>query len=480
MVGSVTRPARPVPRRSSRFTPWRAPAIAGLLTTGVAITGTTASFSGDELATYNAATRSLDALWELAKHIDGHFLPYYLFMHLWTLLGGHAEWWMRLPSAIGVGIAAALLTDLGRRLHGTAAGLCAAAIFAVLPSVSFHGANARPYAFAAAAAALSAWALHRVLERPTRGRLAGYAGAVALLGCTHLFSALVLPAQVLAALCHRVPLLRFLPALAAGCVPMAVLGVIGYQERHAISWIQPAEPEILLRYPKMLTGSVPVGWALLLLAVAGLAVLWRRGRAGAVLVAGWLLLPPPLLLTISALITPAYVDRYLFPAAPALALAAGIAVASLGRLAVPVIVIVAALGLPTQADYRQRNGHYDDFPGAVQVIKDRARPGDAIIYGQSRLRTGFGYYADGPLPDDVLRVGTAPSATGFGYPERSDVAAALAGRRRVWVVWRGTKEEGLSGSKIPVIEKVRDAGFRLAFAWHSAELPGLTVTLFTR
>ncbi len=467
---------------------------AGVAVAGVAISGTPASLSGDELATYSAVTRSLGGLWLLVQNIDGHFLPYYLFMHFWTLLGD-AEWWLRLPSALILGVAAGFLADLGRRLHSTRAGLLGTALFAVLPSVSYHGANARPYAFAAAAAVISAWALHRLVEAPTVRRACWYAVGVALLGCTHLFSVLVLPAQLLAAawlLPRRELLTRVLPAMAVGCLPMAVLGLVGWGERHAISWIKPHGPDVLLKFPKMVAGSPVLGPVLFALAAAGVVILLRRAadRPLGALLGGWLVFPPVLLLLVSALLTPAYVDRYLFVAAPALALAGGITLAAVHDLfrsgvLIPrlvtwtVVMIAAILGMPEQLDYRQHNGHYDDFPGAVRVVQAKARKRDAILYGQSWLRTGFGYYGGNDLPDDVLRVGTARGKA-FEYPERSDVAGALKGRTRVWIVWRGTKQSGLTGSKFPQVEAVRAAGFRLSSAWHSAELPGLTVALFSR
>ncbi|MBD3146052.1 glycosyltransferase family 39 protein [Microbispora camponoti] len=463
------------------------PLLAGLLTTCVAISGTTASLSADEVATYSAAVaRPLSGLWGLVQQIDGHFLPYYLLIHVWSWLG-EAEWWLRLPSALAAGVAAGFLADLGRRLAGPRAGVLAAALFAVLPSVSYHGANARPYAFAAAAAVVSAWALHRVAEAPTGSRVRWYAASVALLGCTHLFSVLVLPAQFLAALLvlpRRTFLTRIIPATAVGCVPLAVLALVGWGERHAISWIQPHELDVLLKFPKHAAGSDLAGPPLFALAVVGVVILLRRSVPWGVLAGGWLVLPPVLLLAIDELVTPAYVDRYVFVAAPALALAGGVALASV-RLApvpfalvgVPVVLAVALLGLPDQADYRQRNGHYDDFPGALGVIQARERPGDAIVYGQSRLRTGFVYYGREGLPEDVLLRGRGPA---FEYAERDDLTEALAGHRRVWVVWRGTKQAGLTGKKIAKVAAVRAAGYRLSTAWHSAELPGLTVALFER
>nr|WP_268244741.1 glycosyltransferase family 39 protein [Microbispora rosea] len=457
------------------------------MTTLVAVSGTTASLSGDEVATYSAAVaRPLGGLWELVRHIDGHFLPYYLLVHVWSSLG-EAEWWLRLPSALAAGVAAGFLTDLGRRLAGPRAGVSAAALFAVLPSVSYHGANARPYAFAAAAAVVSAWTLHRVAEAPTGSRTRWYGASVALLGCTHLFSVLVLPAQFLAALLalpRRTFLTRIVPATAAGCVPLVVLALVGWGERHAISWIEPHGPDVLLKFPKHAAGSDLAGPPLFALAVVGVVILLRRSVPWGVLAGGWLVFPPVLLLAVDALVTPAYVDRYVFVTAPALALAGGVALASVRLSALPAALVTAAavlaaavLGLPAQADYRKQNGHYEDFPGAVAVIQARQRPGDAIVYGQSRLRTGFVYYGRDALPEDVLFKERGPA---FEYVERSDLAEALAGRRRVWVVWRGTKQDGLKGDKIRRVAAVRAAGYRLATAWHSAELPGLTVALFQR
>lgn len=456
----------------------------GLLAGVAAFSGNgVASLNGDEIAAISAASRSLSGMFELARHIDGHFFPYYLFMHVWTMVGT-AELWLRLPSAVAIGVAAWLLTDLGRRLHSVRAGVIAAAIFAILPSVSYYGAFARPYAFAAAAAMFAFWALHRALERPTGRRWVVYGVAVALVCCAHLFAVLVLPAQVL--LVRRAVLGRMAAALGLGCVPAAVLGLIGYGERHAISWIPQRGIDVLLTFPKMVAEAAVLGVVLFAMALAGAALLRASQREGAkvwsLVLAGWLMLPPLLLLAVSHLATPVYVDRYLFVTAPALALLAGIAVASLPRLhlvaGIAVVVLGCALAFPEHVDVREENGRTDNVPWALRVIK--AEPGDAIVYGQSQLRGGFDYYADSAMPEDVLRIGREPDPEGFGYPERSDVSAALEGHERVWVVWRGTKQSGLEDDDLPLIGEVEQAGFELSLAKHSGDLPGITVALFTR
>ncbi|WP_252374841.1 MULTISPECIES: glycosyltransferase family 39 protein [unclassified Nonomuraea] len=483
-AATLAPPARPA-ARARTSAPWWMASLAGI----AAFSGTgSATLNGDELATVSAASRSLAGMWQLAQHIDGHFLPYYLFMHFWVK-AGTAEVWLRFPSAVAIAVAAWFLADLGRRLHSVRAGVIGAAVFAILPTVSYYGAFARSYAFAAAAVVLSFWALHRALERPAGRRWVLYGVAVALVCSTHLFAVLVLPAQLF--LARRGVLTRMAAALAAGCVPAVVLGLIGYGERHAISWIPQRGPEVWLRFPKMAAGTTGLGVLLLALAVAGAALLWAAARGrdpGAAggpwpfALAGWLLLPPVLLLAVSHLVTPVYVDRYLFVTAPALALLAGMAVAALPRFHVVAAAVVVLLGcglsIQEHADVREENGRFENIPWALRVIK--AEPDDAIVYGQSQLRSGFDYYADSLMPVDALRTGDAPDPGGFGYPERSDVSAALRQHDRVWVVWRGTKKSGLEGDGIDRIEEVRQAGFELDLAKHSGDLPGLTVTLFTR
>ncbi|RSN10673.1 hypothetical protein DMB42_17560 [Nonomuraea sp. WAC 01424] len=443
-----------------------------------------ATLNGDELATISAASRSMAGLWELARNIDGHFLPYYLFMHFWVK-AGTSEVWLRLPSAVAIGVAAWFLVELGRRLHSTRAGVIGATLFAILPSVSYYGAFARSYAFAAAAVVFSFWALHRAVERPGGRRWVTYGVAVALVCCTHLFAVLALPAHL--ALARRGLLLRMAAALAVGGLPAVVLGVVGFGERHAISWIPQRGPEVWLKFPKMAAGATGLGVLLFAVALAGVAVLWRsegRGEGGrwALAALGWLVLPPLLLLAVSHLVTPAYVDRYLFVTAPALALLAGVAVAGVPRFPVPagvaIVLVGGLLGVSDHMTVREENGRFDNVPWALRVV--RAEPGDAVVYGQSQLRAGFGYYADSAMPDDVLKAGDAPEPDGFGYPERSDVAAALKGRERVWVVWRGTKQSGLQGNSVPRVGQVERAGFEAVSVKHSADLPGLTVALFER
>ncbi|MEV0588917.1 glycosyltransferase family 39 protein [Nonomuraea sp. NPDC050310] len=477
-------------RRRPAVPLWPFPAVAAGV---IALAGsTTPTLNGDELATLSAARRSVSGLWTLAQHIDGHFLPYYLFMHLWQF-AGESVLWLRLPSILAVAVAAGLLTDLGRRVGGPLAGLVAGGLFAVLPSVSYYGAFARPYAFAAAAVVWSFWALHRAVageggsqeehkdERHEgrsgarrTGRWVVYGCSVLLVGCTHLFAVLVLPAHLL--LARRTTVVRLVTALAAGSVPALALGVLGYRERHAISWIPQRGPDVLLKYPDMVAGAALPGLLLFAAALLPLVLLRKRSPWWAY---GWLLLPPLLLLATSHLLTPVYVDRYLFVAAPALALLAALGVTALPRpvnAVASALVAVAAVGLavPTHLELREPNGRFDNLPWAISRID--AEPGDALVYGHSQLRTGFEYYG-GRLPDDVLKLGPDPRPGGFSFDERPAAPEVFEKHERVWLVWRGDRK---AAARLRRVAEVEAAGFEQARSWHSGDSPGLTVALYTR
>ncbi|NUR93273.1 MAG: hypothetical protein HOY71_55135, partial [Nonomuraea sp.] len=125
---------------------------------------------------------------------------------------------------------------------------------------------------------------------------------------------------------------------------------------------------------------------------------------------------------------------------------------------------------------REPNGRFEDVPQAMDHIT--ARPGDALLFGQSTIRASFDYYAgERPLPADVLRRSRTPERTGFSYRDEPDVAAALKGRQRVWIISRGTKEQA---KRLPVHRAASKAGFTPRQVWHSAELPGITVALLVR
>ncbi|MGW0502707.1 glycosyltransferase family 39 protein [Micromonospora sp. NPDC003241] len=154
----------------------------------------------DELATWSAATRPATDLLRLSGTIDAAAAPYYLLVHAWTAVAGDSVAALRLPSALAMAVAAGLTAALGRRLWDARVGTLAGLLFAVLPSTSRYGQEARPYALATALAVLSTLLLVDALHRPGPRRWAGYAVATAALGLTHLVALTLLAAHAVAVL----------------------------------------------------------------------------------------------------------------------------------------------------------------------------------------------------------------------------------------------------------------------------------------
>ncbi len=142
----------------------------------------------DELASWSAASRTLPQLWAMLHNIDAVLGIYYFGLHLWMAVFGDSATAMRLPSVIGMAAAAAAVALAGQRLGGRLAGLASGLVFAVLPSVSRFGQEARPYAFATFFAALATLFFLRAMERPGWSRWAAYAMVLAVAGTANLIA----------------------------------------------------------------------------------------------------------------------------------------------------------------------------------------------------------------------------------------------------------------------------------------------------
>ncbi len=456
------------------------PLVAGAAGTAAMVAGiSTPSMWNDELATYSAITRSLGGLWQLAQNIDAHFLPYYTVMHFWAKLGDDL-WWLRLPTALAVGVTAGLLADLGRRLGSRAAGIWAAVVFVLLPFTSYHGQNARPYAFAALAAVLSFWALHRAIDGTGRRPWVTYTLTVLFLGCTHLMAVLVLPAHLLVAWRSK---RRWLIHAGIGLVPWAGLVVLGTLQSQAVSWIERPDWKTFTGLPGALTGSTALALLLIGAAVIGSGTPLKPWRSGLWV---WLLLPPLLLFAVSWVAMPLYVDRYFFAAAPALALLAGLALAQVRPPAAVALLLVGGIvALPDLTLNRAQDGRREDYPFVIDTIERAYRPGDVVIYGQAPQREGVLYYrrsAEG-FPADVLRRGASRVPGTFGFAERGDLNHVLSQATRVWTIWRGNPARGVEDLGRVAPAKLRSLtvlGFEPVQTWEPDRSPGLMLVLFIR
>ncbi|MDI1465499.1 glycosyltransferase family 39 protein [Catellatospora sp. KI3] len=461
----MTRLSVHAPDRLTRSLPVTAPALVTLV--AVLLGHDRRALWRDEYATWYAATLSPADLKHLLSNVDAVFAPFYLFTRAWITLFGDSLTSLRLPSALAMAVTAGLLGALGRRLFSPGTGLVAGLLFAVLPSVSRYGEEARPYAFALAATAGATLLLLRALERPDLvRRWVPYALTVTLIGWSHLVALTVLGAHALAVLATAAPRLtalrRWTAAAVCGGLPVVPLLLLGRGQSRQIGWIETRE-ESIRSFVTAVFGSLTVGLLVLALGVLAIRLADPRRR----LLLAWALLPPALVLAATPLVN-LMLSRYLLFTLPAWVLLAAVTLrrgaalgvtafvaAARGRFA-PVtprsgrswavvaagLAVLGALALPGQVDARTLPaGNQPDLRTAAQIIKARLEPGDAIAYGGTThggprvFRRGMAFeLRDVTAPKDVF-VSVPSQATGtFNAVECADPAACARGVKRLWLV----------------------------------------------
>ncbi len=451
----------------------------------------------DELATWSAATRPLPDLARLAATVDATVAPYYLLLHGWVAVFGDSVTALRVPSVLAVTGAAGLTAVLGERLFGTRAGRLGGLLFAVLPSTSRYGQEARPYALATLLAVAATVLLVTALRRPGRGWWTAYAAVVTALGLTHLVALTLLAAHALAVRgAVRRWLLALVPA-ALVAVPLALLA--RRQQSRQLSWVDPARLGDLAGLPGSLTASAVVGGLVVGLAVVGAARPVDGGAApsgsgdgpGRTPVTrrwGWVLLAavaaPAALLFVAGLVTAVWVPRYLVFTTPFLCLPAGALLASVRPVpALAVVGITAALGAPAQLDLRRTHdwprAAQVDYRAAARIVAAGQRPGDGVVYGSRDgflfLDLGLAYHLGDGRPRDVLAARDPRRAGDLRTTECERPARCLAGVDRVWLVVAGDRAEPVAA--LPTANREALDGFSLTGRW---TVPGITVALLAR
>lgn len=444
--------ADPAPVRRHRAREPRRSLLAAVL---VGVIAAAVSFAGawstpsalDEAATMSAANRSLAQLWQMAQHVDGVHSLYYALVHVWLDVVPFEFWTLRLPGAVGIGIAAGLLVELARRMVDLRTGIVAGLVFAVLPRVTSAGVQGRSYALTTTTAAALTLVLVVAVDRSLARRRSAWVWwaayvVVGVLG-TYLFlySALLLVAHALAVavwlLVRRrrsdwtavaLPFAAATAVVAAATVPLALL--TSGQASEQLYWMSSrlaldgrlADSVFVQQYFARSLPLALVGWALALLGVVA-AFVDRRLRSRRP--AAWLALcavvvPTVAVIVVSVVVQPYYNSRYLTFAAPFVALLVALGATSFrARLVAPLAVLVV-VALATPAIVAQRAG--EGSPGgewervAAAVAADRAAHDDAA-------GTDAVYY--GPLPGHPKRTTEYVSSS---YP------AAFADMRDLTVV----------------------------------------------
>ena len=320
----------------------------------------------DELATAEAIDGDLATAWETYKATEATPPLFYALSWIWTHLFGSGDAAQRVISAAAVTAAVPVTFLAGRSLVSTRAGLLAAVLVAVNPTLVWYGQEARAYGLLVLFAALTLWAAARVLRRPTARAVALWAVVSALALFVHFFAVFLIAAEAVlivracrpralapAALLAPVALaLLVLADRLGGGVRTGFISTIPLGERTGDIARELVSANTLLINANTAQPPADVGvLATVVLVAAVVAVLVSRRRTAArvplLLGAGALLLP--------FLLTPTrydfLLDRNLLPAWIPLAIALGAALAALPALG-RVMAVAALVGAGLVTDLR--------------------------------------------------------------------------------------------------------------------------------
>ncbi|MEP6843051.1 MAG: glycosyltransferase family 39 protein [Pseudolysinimonas sp.] len=373
----------------------------------------------DEAATISATTRTLPELFALLQNVDAVHGVYYTLMHFWLGLVGFSPFALRLPSAVAVGLTAAALVVLMRRLASRRTALVAGLVFCLLPRVTWMGTEGRSYALSTLLAValtlvfLGAWGWG---ARDRRQRSLAWItyGVLAWIACTsYLYLALLVVAHGVTALllaAHQQdrPTRRGLSGwlLAATGAALAGLSLVidEVQQSRQVDWIGPLDASTLkhVLVSQWFLGNTTfawIGWSLVLIGIATLVAPLLRGRrlpTGSVrlmaVVLPWMIVPPALLLLATAVATPLYSARYLTFGVPTVAILIAVAFTAPRRfwIAAAGLLLCVTLTVPSYLHQRSENAKQNSSWGQVAALISTQRAAeprgqqDAVVYGPLR------------------------------------------------------------------------------------------------
>lgn len=483
---TTSRPsARPevVPRRYERFWLPAVVVVVGLVyLQGIG----SAPFWRDEVSSVDLATRPVPDLFRLLGNSDAGHGFYYLILHFWSL-PSTSETWVRLLSWLFAVLTVGLAAELARRRLGLGPATAVVCLLAGNPFFAYYAREARGYTMAAAFVCGAALTLlgteHRIGPRRWVVFTLLAIGAV----YTHVF-ALVAVGALLAGHAlsarHR-PGVREL-AVVFGALLAAVLPLFWFVQRQAViasyvgppAWSEPAAAAVRL------VGGVPTAVGVYLLLVVAAIGLFAKGRAhrainGAaagprsarsllITVAAGAVATPAFLILISWLVFPIYQPRYAL-VSTALAAVAVVAFLRLSRHHVPLIALVAVLGLvgvpQVLAGPRDRS---ENLEAAATYVLSASRPGDCVAYSPAWSRPGLDYYLQRldpggehrPLDVAVAAGGASAVAVAAVYPREGTLPAVTSALRscpRIWVAGytHGTRWAPVPEVGSPALEALR-------------------------
>jgi hypothetical protein len=280
-----------------------------------------------------------------------HFLFAWIVAHLDGGLTG-----LRLVSALFAIASVPVVAAVASRLAGRTEALAATAVASASWILLFHGVYGRMYSLFLFTSGLSYLALLAALERGGRGRWALWIVAMLATIATHPYGALVLASQGAYVVGRRVRLRAAVPAFAA----TAVLAIPFWRTDFVLAGrfdvgvggggTKLNGPLSVLRYLRVTAGDFSAGYAsvevaVLVLAAAGIVVLWRRRRDAALLAGSVILVPGVALLGARFGTATSPETRHLIFELPFFATLVAVALVEAARSRVRVAPLLAAAAL---------------------------------------------------------------------------------------------------------------------------------------
>lgn len=383
-------------------------ALVAFAATIVSLTGSwIPSLWGDEAASVMSATRSLPGLIAMLGTVDAVHGTYYVGLHFWIGLFGASPFSVRLPSALAIGATVAAVMLITRRLGSTRIAIAAGIICAIIPRLTYMGAEARSSAIAAAIVAWLTVLLLELVHRRNPGRRWWIAYAALLAVGTYLFLYVVLIAVAHAVILltvrtDRAFLTRWVGSVAAALVAATPVFIWALLERKQIAFLGHRNE---ITFPKLAVSLwfgqplfAAVAWLLIGCALVAAVLAWgsttlpgstERFRMPRLVIvaASWLLVPAVILIGASPVV-PVYTARYLSYCAPAAAILMAIGldwvVRGRARPMAAVLLVVVLCAAPVWNSQRGPNAkNNSDFADIGATIAAHASPGDAIAFDES-------------------------------------------------------------------------------------------------
>jgi mannosyltransferase len=375
----------------------------------------------DESASLVATQRTWPHLWTLMHGAEAPLVPYYALLKATTfaLIGVvPSEILYRWPSvAVSVVTVWAMTLWLVRR--GTVlVAVCAGAVLLMITGFSRYGQEARPYAFALAAAVASTMLWTRLVGDPRRRWILLYALSVSLLAFAHAFAIALVGAHLVAAIAatsrasRRAALLRTGAGAGLALVAIAPFILVAAQNGRGTSSDQPLTPRHMARVfahvfneSYSMPGLIVVS---LLAAVGATRAFSPTYRDITRLATAWALVPLVATVPVIVLGPNLMMDRYVLFVVPAWAILSGLGIVTLAELVgrawgrraavVAVVLLVGVVGV-TQLDalrlVRSPAGHGEDVrPALLALRRDGRRQLPIVVSARTSPLEFLAYDAD--------------------------------------------------------------------------------------